>query len=154
MKKLSLSVTFLLIGVMLVCSSAGSVSPVKNIPADSVISVNSLYINTWVLQTLNGKEVVKEKAGKEIPFLKFNLKDSGATGNTGCNDVYGKAIVTGDEITFSEMIMTKMFCSDAQYEQEFVDVLFYKGALKYKIDGGNLSLFKDGAEVMVLKKKD
>jgi heat shock protein HslJ len=141
MKKLLFATIFILISVKLVWSSISNES-------------DTLLNHQWVLQKLNGIDMVKEKAGKIIPNLEFHLKDSSITGNTSCNDIYGKVIITGDEITFSEMSMTKMFCTDAQYEQDIENVLFNKGAYKYKIDNGILSLIKDGSNVMILKKTE
>ena len=145
----------MLIGVLLILGCIGkdnkffkSGNSLKNIEADSLLN------NHWVLQKLNGIDVVKEKAGNEIPYLKFNLSDSGVSGYTGCNEISGKAVVSGDEIIFEEISMSKIYCPDAQYERDILNVVFYKGILKYKIDSGTLSLFKDEVEIMIFKKKD
>jgi len=147
MKKLLFSTVLFLSGVMLLWGFTGkeiklqiSDCSVKKIEADS------LLYNTWILKKINDTDVVEEKAGNEIPYLKFHSQDNELSGNTGCNDVYGKALITDDEITFSDMSMTKMYCSDAEYEIAIVNLIFQSEPVKFKIGNGNLMIFKDGIE--------
>lgn len=107
----------------------------------------------WMLRTLNGNDVIKEKAGKEVPYLTLNAKDNSVLGSTGCNSVYGKIEINGDEIKFSDMSMTKMFCDDAGYEQDFVSELFGNEVVKYKLENGILTFTKQDKAVMSFEKK-
>ena len=119
------------------------------------IEIDSLIYQKWILKKLNGKEDVKEKAGKDIPYLEFHLNDKSVSGYTGCNSLNGKALITEDEISFSGMSTTKMMCRNnkfGRYEQEIKEIIFYEAPLKYKIDSGVLSIYKDGAEVMFLER--
>ena len=116
------------------------------------VEVDSILYHKWIIKKLNGIEVVKETAGNEGPYIEFHLKSSELSGYTGCNDVSGKALITGNEIKLSEMSMSKMYCPEAKYEKDVVQILFYKEPLKYKIDNGNLVIFKDGEEIMVFEK--
>lgn len=105
----------------------------------------------WVLQTLNGKEILKEKAGSVIPFIEINQKDGKLFGNTGCNDLYGNSNVSGNEITFGNVGMTKINCSDAEYEIDFVSAV-KSGVLKYKIENNKLTFSKNDKVIMVFVK--
>ncbi len=155
MKRNIFSTIVILTAAMLMWSFAGKDNGyLKTDGTIQKIAADSLLNNIWMLQTLNEKEVVKEKAGHEMPYLEFHLNDNSVTGNTGCNTFSGKALVTPDEITFSDVSVTKMSCTDAQYEQDILNIVFYKGALKYKMDNESLLIFRDDAVVMVLKKKD
>lgn len=106
----------------------------------------------WELKTMNSKEVVKEKTGGAMPNLVFNLSDNSLSGNTGCNDLDGKINATETEISFSNMSMTKIFCSDAEYEKDIVSFLFHSEPANYKIEKDLLTLSKSDKTVMILKK--
>jgi heat shock protein HslJ len=144
MKKLLFTTVLILSVVMLACGNAG-----KN---KQVQKSDNLYNQHWVLKKINGKEVVKVQGVAE-PSIEFLLKGNGLSANTGCNDVSGKAVISGDEIKFSEMSMTKMMCMDAIYEIEFAQILFSSEPLKYKIDNGDLTIFKEGIGTMTLSKQ-
>ena len=118
-------------------------------------TTNSKMLNgKWMLTSLNDKQIVKEQAGKEMPYLEFNLTTNNVGGSTGCNDLNGKVVVAGDDITFSGMSSTKMECSDAKYETEFIGMIFHAETMKYKIDNNTLSITKTGKVVMTLKKAE
>ena len=106
----------------------------------------------WLLKTLNEEKIIKEKAGREMPYLNFNLKNNSVSGNTGCNDLGGKIVVTSDKINFSDMSMTKIACSDAEYELKFVDNIFNAEPVKYKIENNVLTLLEDGKVIMTFEK--
>jgi heat shock protein HslJ len=128
----------------------------QSLKAGSLCKTNesdSLLGSTWILRTLNGNDVLREKAGYGIPYLSININDYSVLGSTGCNTISGKASVTDDEIKFSEMSMTKMFCSDAEYEQDFVSPLFQDGVVKYKLDNGKLIFYKKDIAIMSFEKK-
>jgi len=155
MKKILFSTIILLSGVMLASGFIGNVGcSMKSNNSFNTIETDSLRYHHWVLKKLNGIEIVKEKAGNEIPSIKFLMKENQLSGNTGCNDVYGKAFISGNEVTFSEMSMTKMFCSEAEYEMGFVNILFCKKPLKFKIENKNLTIFQENKAVMIFEKKD
>jgi heat shock protein HslJ len=119
------------------------------------ITDNSKMLNgKWLLTTLNSQEIVKEKAGKEMPYLEFDLIKNYVGGSTGCNDLSGKVVITGDDITFSDMSKTKMECPDAKYEDEFVGMIFHAETMKYKIDKSILSITKNEKVVMTFKKSE
>ena len=130
--------------------------------SSSASTADTLLNGKWNIQKVNGNDVVKEKAGREMPYLEFHPSSSNSdastmivyevSGNTGCNTLSGKITINGDEVTFMEMSTTKMECTDAKYEQDIDDIVFTKTALKYKVDNGTLYLIKDGKEVMVLTK--
>ena len=112
----------------------------------------SLLNGKWILQTLNNKEVVAEKSGGEIPYLSFNIKLNSVTGSTGCNIINGKTDITGIEITFSDMSMTKINCTNAEYEMEFVNFIFHANPLQYKISNNILTISKNDKIIMTFRK--
>lgn len=139
---------FLLITVILVCGCSGKVNKLLKSEGSSLLDGH------WIIQKIDFKVVEKEKVGNEIPYLVFQLNDSSVSGFMGCNTLSGKVEVTDNEITFKKMSMSKMYCLDVPYEKDIIDVVFYKGTLKYKINSGILSLFVNDEEIMILKKSD
>ena len=108
----------------------------------------------WVFKIINGIEVIKENAGKEIPFITFNKQSGNISGYTGCNTFDGNVNQVTDVMSFSQMTTTKMFCPDASYEIDITSVFFSKSPLKYNIDNGVLALLKDEKEIMKLEKSE
>src|SRR5271157_5014210 len=104
MKKLLFTSIFMLIATTLIWGNdSRETKALKYDSAFIKIEVRSMLDGHWDIQKLNGIDIVKEKAGGKIPFLEFHLKDSAVSGNTGCNTISGKAIVTDEEISFNEM---------------------------------------------------
>jgi heat shock protein HslJ len=142
------STLFLLIAVILVCGCTGKDNKVLKSEGTSLLN------GQWIIQKIDFKEVEKEKVGNEMPYLVFQLKDSSVSGFMGCNTLSGKIDVTGDEITFKKMSMSKMYCLDVPYEKDIINVIFSKVKLKYKIASGTLSLLENDEEIMILKKSN
>ena len=142
MKKINIFLTVSIVFLSLIfgCSSSGTGVQ------------NDLLNGKWILQKINDKEVILEKSGGEIPYLNFNVKLNLISGSTGCNIMDGKTLVTSDEITFSGMSMTKIFCPDAEYEVSITGYLFNSAPLKYKVSNNELTLSKDDKVVMTFKK--
>ena len=123
---------------------------------------NSIKINDakkllngkWMLISINGKEVVKEKAGGNMPYVEFDSTASSLSGNTGCNDLDGKISIMETEITFRNMSMSKIYCPDAEYEYEIVNFLFHSEPIKYKFGNNKLTLSKNEKEEMIFKKEE
>lgn len=130
------------------CSSSN-----KSLMDDPVIT-NKDLAGKWIFKTIGGNEVVKEKAGKEFPFVNFNTGSGSISGNTGCNEFNGNVNELSGVMSFSSMTTTKIFCTDASYEIEISSVFFSKNQFKYKIDNGILVLIKDEKEIMTLVKSE
>lgn len=128
------------------CSSSN-----KSLMDDPLITNKELE-GKWLFKTIGGNEVVKEKAGKEFPYIKFNTADGSISGNTGCNVFNGNVTESTGVMSFSSMTTTKMFCSDALYEMDITSVFFSKDQYKYKIESGVLIISKEDKEIMTLVK--
>jgi heat shock protein HslJ len=116
-------------------------------------STKKMLNGKWMLKTINGKEVVKNKTGGNMPFLDFNLTAGTVSGFTGCNDLDGKISVTETEITFSDMSMSKIYCPDANYEYEIVGFLFHSEPINFSIYNDLLTLAKNEKAEMTFKKE-
>jgi heat shock protein HslJ len=79
------------------------------------------------------------------------LKDEKLIGNTGCNNMNGVVKVDGNEISFSDIATTQMFCPES-LEQKFLIAL---GKVNnYKIEKMKLYLYEDDEEIMIFQKID
>lgn len=86
--------------------------------------------------------VLAEAAGKQAPYLRF---DAGrVAGLGGCNRFGGRYESTGDSLSFSTLIATRMACQPEvmSAEHAFFDMLDKVKAMK--LDGDRLDLL-DGA---------
>lgn len=91
----------------------------------------------WVLQPVLSSDTA---AGK-IPTLNFNLATKKFTGNTGCNDMSGNFLVSGDSLSFNEQIVTTRKACEGYNEKAFIDNLTKTN--HYKIEDGVLQLMHD-----------
>lgn len=105
----------------------------------------------WRLIELNSKEITanKESENKE-PFISLKKGDNRVVGNTGCNNLMGSFKVNSDygnegEISFSQLVTTRMACLDVTYEHDFIKAL--EDCDNYSILNNTLSL-KDGNELL------
>ena len=105
----------------------------------------------WSLKTLNGKEIDRNRTGEGFPYLEFNLTTDTVSGHTGCNNIEGNISVTDSLITFSNMSTSKMFCPDAEYEKDIINITFHSDPVKYKIDNNLLTFSRSGKEIMTFE---
>ncbi len=71
--------------------------------------------------------------------LTFN-GDGTVTGNSGCNGLGGTYTVEGDQVTFSEIVMTLMACDDPRMTQEDAVQQVLTGTATFKVEGNTLTL--------------
>jgi uncharacterized lipoprotein NlpE involved in copper resistance len=92
----------------------------------------------WKLVSLYRKTVAQK--GKKVYFLKMNSKDARFTAFAGCNSIAGNYVMPSSEILdFSEVIMTRMACSDMTLEDKFGAMLVQ--VKSYKLDKETLTFF-------------
>lgn len=84
-------------------------------------NANDLDARRWNLTEINGGEVKSWKA-----FIEFVSAEKRFAGNAGCNRMFGKFEMKGNEIKLSGIGATKMFCSQEgvmKLESDFVKAL-------------------------------
>ena len=75
-------------------------------------------------------------------------------GTVGCNTFGGKYKVSGDEITFSGVFSTEMFCEETSEQESLVLGILSEKTMKFQVDGDRLTLTSlDDASVVVLGRK-
>jgi|GEM_PF-1021364 len=106
----------------------------------------------WVLATIGSKAV---PALQTEPFLIFDQKSKGFSGNTGCNSVAGRYEIDGDKITFSAVRMTERACvetNQANAEKSLVNA--FSTANRFKIEGDKLSFYNGSVLLISFKGKE
>ena len=76
----------------------------------------SLYDTKWLLRKIHtgpGVEEVETKA-----FIKFNAEKKSAGGNGSCNNFGSTARVNNNEVSFSNIFSTKMYCEGVQKTED------------------------------------
>ena len=135
------------ITTLVACNSKKIVSDPGTDPA----SLNGSWELTYIAGT---RAAVNELYANKKPLVNFNLSESIANGNTGCNSFTGKiGSLSPGKITFDEnMAMTKMFC-EGQGETVFLDNVKKIKAFSFSENGNTLHLTNGDIDLMRLTKK-
>ncbi len=99
--------------------------------------MKTLNNTAWQLSQLGGKVVKATASDSNLPNISF-YSDLRISGNTGCNSLLGQAKVSGNQLNFDQMGMTKMACGNDNLEIPFVAAL--NKTTQYQITGNQLSL--------------
>ena len=114
-------------------------------------TVDPLINDIWILEFIKGVDYNPKTQTDLRPTIEIHLKENQVIGNTGCNNMTGTVSVEEDQITFSDIITTKMFCAES-IEQEFLIALGMVN--NYKIEKLELHLYQDDDEIMIFQKVD
>ena len=86
---------------------------------EDIDNKNSVLNDIYGVVMISGKEV-SPKVGIT---MELNLAEGKIRGNGGCNDYQGKVNLEGEKLSISQIIATKMACSDSAYERAFFAAL-------------------------------
>lgn len=102
----------------------------------------------WTLTEMKGVPV-QQSGTRRDAYIEFNEPEKKFSGNGGCNHINGNYTLDGKNLSFSEIISTKMSCPDIEFEYLFLEVL--KDIDRFEMDGDDLVL-KDGRkDVLVFR---
>lgn len=91
-----------------------------------------------------------------IPYIVLNIEEKTFTGNAGCNTINGKMQYQnnpeGQNISFEDIISTRMMCPSMDIENKIITTLKTVKTCG-KLENGNLVFYDNGNQVMELKKK-
>jgi heat shock protein HslJ len=110
---------------------------------DSGKSDHSLTDTYWKLIELNGRAVQQTETTEPEAHIMLHAADGRMTGNGGCNAI-GGSFETRDanQISFSEIIATRMACPDMEIEDRLMKAL--ESADSYSIKSDTLTLNRPG----------
>lgn len=139
MKKLFL---FILSGSILISCHTSKISSGKTVIEKSIAeNLNG----TWQLQMLFASDNNWPKA----PQVNINLRDRSFTGNSSCNSISGKFMISESYIAFDKnIISTKMACTGS-YEKTFLAALLKVN--RYTLSKNELELSQE--EIVLMKFK-
>ena len=121
------------------CNPSKNTTENTKISTDTVASVNSPLLDKhWTLVELMGKPLKDTPVMKEM-YLVLKKAEARVEGNGGCNAFSGTYTLTNEnEISFSPLVSTKMYCKGINYEDEFFKAL--SSANHYYLKSDTLSL--------------
>jgi heat shock protein HslJ len=133
---------FALALLWLSCKSGQKTAP----PADK-----PLLDTHWLLRTLKGRAIEPVNV-RQDPYLLLVAASARLNGSGGCNNLMGAFSLDGPLLSFAQVGSTRMHCPGAmEVENGFLDAL--RATNRYRIQGGTLTLFDDGAELATLEAK-
>jgi len=98
----------------------------------------------WVLVELKGVPVQQSESRRDA-YINFEVADKRFAGNGGCNQINGGYTLDKNDIRFTDVVSTKMACSDLEFENTFLSAL--SSVDRYEVRGNDL-LLKRKQEVM------
>jgi heat shock protein HslJ len=113
-------------------------------PGDGGAPPASLWNTKWTAQSIAGKAVSPPGS------VTLNFADGGVSGNGGCNNYFGSAVISGDTIRFGHMGSTMMACTEGgRMEQEDAFHTLLKLAVRFTRPSSNRLeiLASDGRKV-------
>jgi heat shock protein HslJ len=128
------------IHLFLALSLAGCHSMQKSGSGKSGHSLTDTY---WKLIDLHGHSIQPSETAKPEAHIILHAADGRMTGNGSCNAISG-SFETGDgnQISFSEIISTRMACPDMEVENQLIKAL--ESAEIYSIQSDTLTLKRSG----------
>lgn len=113
--------------------------------------LNILTGSTWVLYSLEGNQIDKNKFGIELPSLEF-LDGGRLAGFSGCNNFSGEFTLKETEISLDPGAITKKACPGTG-EPEFISTL--ERVKNFNVEKEKLTLLDGATELMsFVPKKD
>ncbi|MDY7395927.1 copper resistance protein NlpE N-terminal domain-containing protein [Aureibaculum sp. 2210JD6-5] len=96
----------------------------------------------WKLVELNGQKVNYDKKSGNQPYIILRPDEENKVyGNAGCNRFFGTfELKEGNQIAFSQLGATKMYCSNMETEKQFLEIL--RTADNFSLSGETMTLNK------------
>ncbi|MBC9797669.1 META domain-containing protein [Sinomicrobium weinanense] len=138
MKKLALFLSGVLCTSMVIlsCNTAPKTDPFA-----------ALTSNTWMLETMEGKEVDSTSFARGVPYLDFDAEEMHVSGFAGCNRVTGGfAVEDKNGINLDKLATTFMACAGVDGEAGFLSVL--RTVTNFEIEEKTLKFLSEEGEVM------
>jgi heat shock protein HslJ len=91
----------------------------------------------WALMQLGEQAVTISEGGREA-YLVLNAADGSVVGHAGCNRISSTFKQTGAQLSFGDVIATRMFCPDMPTETALLEAM--KTTAGWRITGSQLEL--------------
>ena len=134
---------------LLLCAMLGAgvlTTSCMTTPAPAPAATQSLLDTRWRLTKL-GDEVIENPAGERAVHFQLQAANSGLTGFSGCNRMFGRYALDGSSLKFDGLGGTRMFCQpNMQLEQKFLGM--FQNVASWKITGNSLELLDAGGKAV------
>lgn len=127
----------LVIATLLAVAACSSNEPNAAAQGRSDEVTHELAGTRWALVQLGDKPVTVSEGGREA-YIALNSADGTVVGYAGCNRLSTKYQRNGAQISFGDVITTRMFCPDMPTETALL--LAMKVAAGWRISGSRLEL--------------
>jgi heat shock protein HslJ len=134
------------ITVLLAAAGCASNQPQTSAQGSNEV-IHELAGTRWVLRELDGKPVQISDGGREA-YIHLDAADGRVVGHAGCNRISTTYQSNGAQISFGDVIATRMFCPDMPTETGLLQAL--KAAASWRIEGSKMELL-DGRQATVAK---
>ncbi|WP_129775879.1 META domain-containing protein [Peristeroidobacter soli] len=99
----------------------------------------------WALMSLGDKPVTVSEGSREA-YIVLNSADGSVVGHAGCNRISTKYKQTGAQLSFGDVIATRMFCPDMPTETALLEAM--KVTAGWRINGSQLELLNAQQRVL------
>jgi heat shock protein HslJ len=99
----------------------------------------------WALMRLGEKPVTISEHGREA-YLHLSSAEDSLVGYAGCNRISGPFTSQKDQLTFGEIIATRMFCEDMPTETALLTAM--KATARWQISGSQLQLIDANQQIL------
>jgi len=108
---------------------------------------------TWELQEMNGKALKAADFQKVLPFLEIPAEPKRVAGTGGCNRISGEITLKEDQLTFGNLISTRMACPGPamEFETSYLGLITNK-TFTYVLEADKLTLKENDRPVLVYRK--
>lgn len=131
----------LLVATLIFMSACTLVDQASDDPLDDTSWVLFAYRKT---KPIDGTRITAEFQEGEI------------RGSAGCNSYFGSYKTDGNSIEMSEIAWTLMACMEPEgiMEQEQLIMSFLSDAQEYRLDDGQLQIFRSGGEALIFTRQN
>ena len=126
--------------MLVLLTACSSQEPKPAAPEGSGEVVYELAGTRWALMSLADKPVTISEGGREA-YIVLNSVDQSVVGYAGCNRISSTHQAKGSQLSFGEVIATRMFCEDMPTETALLAAM--KATASWRITGSRLELLDD-----------
>lgn len=125
------------IAMLLTMAACNSNEPQSSASKSSDEVTHELAGTRWVLVQLGDKPVTVREGGWEV-YIALNSADGSVVGHAGCNRISTTYKQTDAQLSFGDVIATRMFCPDMPTETALLEAM--KVTAGWRISGSRLEL--------------
>lgn len=134
------------VAMLLALAACNSNEPRSAAPMSDEV-IHELAGTRWALMQLGERPVTISEGGREA-YIVLNSADGSVVGHAGCNRISTTFKQTGEQLSFGDVIATRMFCPDMPTETALLDAM--KATAGWRISGSQLELLS-GQQAIVAR---